>query len=599
MDETALKAAPAPAPDTVDGREFLARVADYLVFEFQPVVDAVTGACYGLEALFRGHGPLGFASVHELFEEAHRRGVLHGLDSMLREEAMRQFGAAGLDDTVRLFVNLDPRSFKSPDYRAGETAEAARHAGLASSRICLELSERHEVEVGLDDILTLSDSYRRQSFLVGLDDFGTGYAGLKALYDVHPDIVKIDRFFVRHLAEDRRKKAFAEHIVSLAKTLGMTVVAEGIERLPELRICTEIGVNLLQGFYIARPAPLPAAWQPVYRPVIDGRPHRNHNEDLRFIEHEVTQIPAISHDANMTEVFEHFRRNKRSAFFPVVDDTGAPIGVVREEDLKDYTYSPFGKDLISNANFRKTLADFLRPCPTADLRDEAEAILAQYAFNENDIGIIVTDNLHYAGFITSDALIRIMNEKNLAMARDSNPLSKLPGNRRVLEYVAGAVADAGQAYLFAYLDFDNFKPFNDTYGFRQGDRAIVLFADLMRKRFEPQGGFLGHIGGDDFFLGIKGGDLDMHVDRLKNLQAAFRGDVETFYDAEARARGGIRSADRNGQERFFPMLSVSCAILHVPPGPRRQTVEELAELIARVKKAAKGRDDGLAVVCPI
>lgn len=90
MAETALKAAPPPSPATDDGRHFLARVADNLLFEYQPVVDAVTGACYGLEALLRGHAALGAGSVHALFEEAHWLGVLYGLDTTLREEAMRQ-----------------------------------------------------------------------------------------------------------------------------------------------------------------------------------------------------------------------------------------------------------------------------------------------------------------------------------------------------------------------------------------------------------------------------------------------------------------------------------------------------------------------------
>lgn len=98
MDEISVGTA-GEAPHDGNGRvEIPARVQDNLIFEHQPVVDAVIGACYGL-------------------------------DRMLRQEAMRQFAAANLDETVRLFLNLDPRSFKSPDYRPGETAQAAARPG--------------------------------------------------------------------------------------------------------------------------------------------------------------------------------------------------------------------------------------------------------------------------------------------------------------------------------------------------------------------------------------------------------------------------------------------------------------------------------------
>jgi diguanylate cyclase (GGDEF)-like protein len=87
-------------------------------------------------------------------------------------------------------------------------------------------------------------------------------------------------------------------------------------------------------------------------------------------------------------------------------------------------------------------------------------------------------------------------------------LTGLPGNRAIRDYVQGAVLDADEARTFCYCDFDSFKPFNDHYGFQKGDLAISLFAALMRRHFIGEEKFLGHVGGDDFFIGVSGWTRD-------------------------------------------------------------------------------------------
>ena len=118
------------------------------------------------------------------------------------------------------------------------------------------------------------------------------------------------------------------------------------------------------------------------------------------------------------------------------------------------------------------------------------------------------------------------------------------------------------------FDFDNFKPFNDTYGFRQGDRAILLFAELCRKAARPETWFLGHIGGDDFFIGIRGASVEDGVAEVSALIRQFASDIESFYDPEARARGFITAEDREGKTRTFPLLSASAVLCPLPPAPR-------------------------------
>jgi diguanylate cyclase (GGDEF)-like protein len=188
----------------------------------------------------------------------------------------------------------------------------------------------------------------------------------------------------------------------------------------------------------------------------------------------------------------------------------------------------------------------------------------------------------------------VINEKSLAQARDQNPLTKLPGNSLINQFIGDSLNEVGNIYAYAYVDFDNFKPFNDKYGFRQGDRAILLFSEMMRKKLGSEC-FLGHIGGDDFFIGFSGEMSLKAADETKSLLDLFRSDAESFYDAEARAAGCITAADRDGNIKSFPLLSAS-AVVVLATAPRRiYTVDDVSALIATLKKQAKNAPTKLVV----
>jgi diguanylate cyclase (GGDEF)-like protein len=201
----------------------------------------------------------------------------------------------------------------------------------------------------------------------------------------------------------------------------------------------------------------------------------------------------------------------------------------------------------------------------------------------------------YAGFMGSIAILRAVHEKNLAAARDQNPLTRLPGNLSIGDWVAEALADTGTGRVLAYFDFDNFKPFNDSYGFRQGDRAIQLFAELMQKAFGGGDTFLGHVGGDDFFAGFTGpaaADVQAEVGALLDR---FRHEVESFYEPEARRRGFLEATGRDGLARRFGLLTCSAGLLVLPAGRPAVAVDRAMAEIARLKKTAKAGGRRLAV----
>jgi len=580
---------------------FLAAVEACVDYAFQPIVNTRSGATFGFEALLRGYDAMGLPSIFSVLDTADRLGVLHRTDIILREKAIAAFvqrtavaGAGG--GGLRLFFNLDARVLASPDYRPHLTAQLLSRHGLLPTSVCFELPETQSVEDGWR-IRSMLDRYRVQSYMLAIDDFGTGFSGLKLLYDQQPDLVKLDRFFVSGIDADHKKRMFVASIVQLARVLGIMVVAEGVETERELAVCREIGCDLVQGYLIARPTLDPEGLRVRYDVVAEAarRARRRGAGDQHLIREQIDPVPSLRVTATMDEVFEVFRLNKAQSFFPVVDDDDRPLGIVHEQDLKDFTYSQYGRDLLSNRSVGRRLAHFLSRCPQCEVDTPIEQVLTTYSLNENPAGILIIEDTRYAGVLSAASLLRILNEKNLAQARDQNPLTKLPGNTSITEWVAEARENMAEGHVLAYFDLDNFKPFNDTFGFRQGDRVLLRFAELMRTHLEPLGLFVGHVGGDDFFAGARTADVDTVRAAVVEMLETFRRDVESFYDAESRERGHITARDRDGRQRRFALMTCSAALVRMPAGAPRGDDEAIGRSIARAKRAAKRDPAGLVV----
>ena len=146
-------------------------------------------------------------------------------------------------------------------------------------------------------------------------------------------------------------------------------------------------------------------------------------------------------------------------------------------------------------------------------------------------------------------------------------------------------------YHIVYFDFNDFKPFNDSYGFRQGDRAILIFAELLKKHLEKDS-FIAHIGGDDFFVSFKNQDLKEVSKKVNSLIKKFASSVQEFYSKRDKERGYIKIIDRFGIKRNFPLLSVAAAILEINSN---SDISNFDTLIAKLKKDSKLESE--AITC--
>lgn len=168
---------------------------------------------------------------------------------------------------------------------------------------------------------------------------------------------------------------------------------------------------------------------------------------------------------------------------------------------------------------------------------------------------------------------------------DVNPLTKLPGNIAILKQVQSRI-ERDEKFALAYCDIDSFKPFNDRYGFARGDEVLKMVGRLMLNTVlecQPVGSFVGHIGGDDFIFIT---DTAIATDTAYSVIRYFESIIPTFYDEADHAAGFIKSVDREGNQRTFPLMTVSIGIAH---NTCRNFVHfgEMAAAAADMKKYAK------------
>ncbi|MDF1747989.1 MAG: GGDEF domain-containing protein [Alphaproteobacteria bacterium] len=575
---------------------FLAATSHAATFAFQPIVNIHTGRCIGFEALLRNINKLGYKSISSFFDHAWNLGVLHRLDILLRRIAISQFSNIDICQGTKLFFNIDGRCFDSLDSKPYESAALLKQYDIPPENFILELSGHIDNMATryLEESIQLCDE---NGFKLAIDDFGRGFSEVQMLYEYQPNFIKIDRFFISDLAENAKKRLFVSSIVNLAHVLGVIVVAKGVETEREFLACKNIGCDLVQGYFIASPTTAHDTLLPTYSIVAETNAldRRQRGTDEFLIRDFIKPLQALSIHNDMNTVFEEFRRNKDQSVFPVLGDGQVPQGIVREGDLKDFIYLQYGRELLQNRALGRGLKDFLTRCPIVDINTEVEKILEIYATGEDKDGILITEDFCYVGFLTADALLRILNEKNMTMARDQNPLTKLPGNNSVVDYLTKALEDTGSDWSFIYFDFNDFKPFNDIYGFRQGDRAIMLFADILQSEKISFPGFLGHVGGDDFFAGFKNMSADTVRQFVVHVLDKFKADAEGLYLPEHRANGKLEAKDRHGQMRSFSLLSCAAAVVHLTAGLRPIEADELFEVIAIGKKAAKQLNSGLSI----
>jgi EAL domain-containing protein (putative c-di-GMP-specific phosphodiesterase class I) len=233
--------------------------ADAVVTHFQPIFSVRQRSIVGMEALSRGQWSNGrLIAPYELFKMAAAEHLGAELERVCRHTAVETFAGLGCrPDELLLFLNLDLAA-AAADHQELPAALAAlvRGSNLLPRNVAVEFLEARLEDVGRFG--AMADALREHGFLVVLDDVGAGHSNLDRIPLFRPDVIKVDRSLISGVRDDFYKQETLKSLVNLSRRIGALVVAEGIETDAEAIVALELGVDLLQGFFLSRPQPASA-----------------------------------------------------------------------------------------------------------------------------------------------------------------------------------------------------------------------------------------------------------------------------------------------------------------------------------------------------
>lgn len=551
---------------------------------FQPILNLASGQIFGYEGLIRGPSDSPLHSPANLFKAAEMSNRLAELERLCRHVTLESFVKQQLPG--RLFLNVSPECLLEPDFRQGETLRLIHQLELNPSRVIIELTENKPI-YDYNLLREAARHYRSMGFEIAMDDLGAGFSSLRLWSELRPEFVKIDMHFVQGINHDPVKLQFVRSIQVIAESLGTRVIAEGIEAQAELNVVHDLGIAFGQGYHIARPKPIPPL--SASAEVVESLKH-NHvavypqNNPLHkaVTTRKLLRItPTVAVSTTAEDAYQIFARDPELHVLPVIRD-GLPLGLISRYSLIDRFIKPYQRELYG----RKSCARFMDNQPlivdqSLSLQ-ELSRMVAEGERRHLADGFIITDLGQFLGVGSGQDLIREITELQLQSARYANPLTLLPGNVPINEHIE-RLLQSGSPFVVCYCDLDNFKPFNDRYGYRKGDDMIQLVAGILRDTSDPERDFVGHIGGDDFVVLFQSNDWEW---RCQQILQRFDIAVQGLFDDEDKARGGFHSQSRQGEALFFPLTSLSIGAVPVGRGTYRSH-HDIAATAAEAKKQAK------------
>lgn len=220
-----------------------------ITMAFQPIVNITDGSVFAQEALVRGTDGQGAGEVLSNVSDQNR----YAFDQACRVKAIEL--AAGLkiaEAGSLLSINFLPNAIYEPRACIRLTLTTAMQYGFPLKQIMFEFTEAEKLDT--THLLNILRTYRAMGFLTAIDDFGAGYAGLGLLSKFQPDVVKIDMELIRNIDQDKVKRTILGPTLKILHDLDIKVICEGIETRGEMDVLSDMGVKLMQGYFLARPS---------------------------------------------------------------------------------------------------------------------------------------------------------------------------------------------------------------------------------------------------------------------------------------------------------------------------------------------------------
>ncbi|MEA4849531.1 MAG: GGDEF domain-containing protein, partial [Clostridiaceae bacterium] len=394
-----------------------------------------------------------------------------------------------------------------------------------------------------------------------------------------------DMNLIRNVDKDSLKYALVKGMVEFSKVSNIFLIAEGIETYEELDVLVNLGVQYGQGYLIQEPdSEVQEIRQDVLQELKKINLKKNHTSQSVisniYISNICTTTGTVSPNEMVPEVYKIFKENP-DCFGLCVIENGLPVGIVTKEKLALRLSGHYGFALNQNKTISQIMdKDFLSVDYKTSVSIVSSMALSRSLDKLYDF-IVVTEDDKYIGTVTIKDLLQKTTEIEISAAKHQNPLTGLPGNLIIEQKLNQCITSAGD-FSVAYFDIDNFKAFNDVYGFENGDMIIKLLADILRQHVSDEQ-FVGHVGGDDFVVIVR-----EHVteEYFKEITEQFELEVLDFYNLNDIQNGYITTTNRRGEVEQFPLITLTSVVINNKIGTFKN-VFELTEMLAGLKKSAK------------
>lgn len=560
---------------------------------FQPIVNLADASIHAHEALIRGPAGTSMHTPDALLRAATQEDLGYEFECACVMVILRNWGQ--MRGAGRLFVNISANALIRIFQMRGREGllRWIQEMRVVPRMLVLEITEHERVE-NMDRLAEVVKEIRSVGVSLALDDFGDGHSSLRLWSQLKPEVVKIDKYFTRNISEHGDKLKTIQALQQIATIFGSSLVAEGIETAEDLRVLRDLGIEYGQGYFLGHPDRTPLKY-------LGQEPQRVLNERQVVVFPELSRVsqgghlrslsllraPTVTPQTSNDGLAELFLEHPTLHAVALLEDD-CPVGIInRATFMNEYT-----KLYYREVWGRKSCAVHANREPRLIERehcvDDLVGILTSQDQRYLSDGFIATENGRYMGLGTGDQLVRSVTETRIEAARHANPLTFLPGNIPISQHIERLLKKEVH-FVACYADLNNFKPFNDYYGYWRGDEMIRLLARIAMEQCDPQRDFLGHVGGDDFILLFQSPDWQPRCERLVT---EFAERALAMFDEEARARGGIEAEDRHGVVRFFPCTTLSIGATAID-GSQYTRAEDVANLAALAKHDAKQAGRGL------
>lgn len=553
---------------------------------YQSIVSLKSGDILGFEALSRGPAGSSMESPLNLFKAAEYYDCLLELENLCHETAVST--ATSSFNEYYLFLNISPSVINKANNHRLFLLNLLKTHNLKSANIVLELTERNAID-NYPEFREILYEYRNQGFLIAIDDAGAGYSSLQAIAELKPEFVKIDMSLVHNIDKNPTKKALLETLVDFSYKIGAKIICEGIETVEELITLAGMGCDYGQGFFIGKPGPLNTGISSDIRQNIKNNTCKYKlNKDISTNIGDLVKFQnTIDSDIEVSEVIKLFNENKVANGFAVCKDN-VPVGLIMRDRLFSMLGTRYGYDLFA----KRPVSLIMDKHPLTlswftPLEDAACQVAERLDRGITDY-VIVTKDQYYFGIVSVAKMLDTLAKIQISQAKDANPLTGLPGNRCIASRIINSIGTK-QEFTVLYFDLDEFKAFNDYYGFEHGDRALNLLANIIVEKVSLYGNpndLAGHLGGDDFVVITS---IDKAEKIANEIIKTFDQSIINLYDKHSQEQGYILSTDRQGLLTRYPIMSLSIAGVTNTRQNQFENHLHLSEVAAEIKKLAKSK----------